>query len=122
MKNNYLQHMGITVWQLRKNENNQCASYFYVIFKNAAGKPVGVMLADIDDKIALSEQEDLLRKIASALNSTEAGFTMTREEGRKPVCEQTMNFSLDISLSDLLKNPESKKKLWEEMKLLKKYF
>ena len=122
MRDTYLNHMGITVWYLRESVNDQCASHFQVILKDTVGKTVGIIFADIDDKIPLSEQEDLLKKIVAALNSTEAGFTIMQLQGRKSGYEQAMNFSLDISLSDLLKNPESKKALWEEIKPLKKCF
>ncbi|OGT47926.1 MAG: hypothetical protein A3E82_06905 [Gammaproteobacteria bacterium RIFCSPHIGHO2_12_FULL_38_11] len=120
MRNHYLQHMGITVWHLREASNALCLDYFECVLKNSAGKTGGLIVSKVDHKVALSEQESLLKKIAASLNGLENKITQKR--GKVPACEPTMNFVLNITLSDLLRNPENKKKLWAQMKPLKKYF
>lgn len=114
--------MGIMVWHCRDNKEELVSDmpYFQCELKNGDGKTMGLIVSDIDCEIELLNQENLLQKIAGSLNSAEN--KITQKCGRKPVCESTMNFVLLISLADLLKNPENKKKLWEEMKLLKIYF
>lgn len=132
----YLQRMGITEWRLR--ENTEDNDYFIVTLNNAAGKTVGLMLADVDNNTAIAEQAELLQKIAKALTPYSdykifpafpadkienneyrfmiiLGDTLKKMHASQPTCQLVESFSL----VDLLHNENHKKQLWTEIKPLR---
>lgn len=134
-KNHLLQLMGITPWRLRKQQGDE--HYFFCELNNTAGKAVGLIIADIDSKNTLSEQENLLQKIAQALTphsqckiifeiSLDAikknnyAFIIFLGDKIKKINSDKLNCRVieSFSLIDLSQNVEHKKQLWTEIKLL----
>lgn len=138
----HLQRMGITEWRLR--EGDGADKYFRVTLNNAAGKAVGLIVADVDQEVALTEQEALLQKIAQALTPhfeiemmlsiswdmiEKNNYTMIiflgdnikkikKTNSKKLTCEMVTSFSL----VDLLQQGDHKKQLWSEIKRLRDAF
>ena len=135
----YLQRMGITEWRLRDGDGTDAC--FKVTLNNAAGKTVGLIVADMDQETAFMEQEALLQKIAQALtphfeieimssiswdtieknNYTMIivlGDTNKKTNLKKLTCQIVTSFSL----VDLLQQSDHKKQLWSEIKRLRDGF
>lgn len=136
-KKNYLEKMGVTTWHLR--EKNPAENYFCVMLNNAAGKAVGMLLADCDKTVSIDEQEKLLQKIAQALTSNivevrliefraaEAHFKfiiLLGDQIKKIIKKNKLAITPDCqiiesySLKEFIQNAEHKKALWSAIKPL----
>ncbi len=128
MKAVYLNRMGITQWQLRNPAVSN--AFFQVHLKNAAGKTVGVMTAEIDSAVSIEPQEQLLRKIAEAITvhydcqrCEQPEFFDEKYQfiiflGKKIVfdAKKAGQVICANTLSELIHHASMKKTLWTEIK------
>ena len=123
MTDQYLARMGIVRWHLRVRKARQTR---HCILKNAAGKVVGLMVADIDETISVIDQENLLQKIALALTPFFSFDDADLANHYEFVillgsvnCEvRSKRIVKSFSLVELMRNTEYKKTLWRDMKTL----
>lgn len=137
-KNQLLQLMGITVWQLRE-QTLFVPRYFSYQLNNAAGKPMGLLIADAvdDNPMSLAEQENLVQKIIEALTPHFIALSMPQENDSYAFVillghnAKTMLQNSGITANrlifhdapvDLIQHIERKKELWSEIKSLRDLF
>jgi len=138
VRNIYLQRMGITSWRLCHRA--QTSAYFQCLLHSDQNEPIGMIFADIDDAISLSDQQQLLQKIAQSVAPNIILHTMTCSPLTSAECDRVRyvillgkqanqwvsqnaennRFSVvrSVSLSALLKDPSHKKILWAQLKPL----
>lgn len=141
MKNNCLESMGIVVWRLRESMAVS-NTYFCCYISSATGKSQGLLLADKDNAMSASEQENLLKKMAGALttgkidikiitqddvahclSSTSFSFLIFLGEKIKKIKvdlkKSNTRIIYSFSLSYLLHHTEDKKIVWSDIKPLR---
>lgn len=138
-KNQLLQLMGITAWRLREQPSVASFSYFVYQLNNAAGKPLGLLLADVvdDTVISRSEQENLAQNIVKALtshfitlttpqNNEAYAFAIILGNNAKKIIEQREKKIDRIifydGLAHIIQQADRKKALWSEIKPLRDLF
>lgn len=138
MRSVYLKRMGINEWVLRDDVTPSHAQdlFFQVLLKNANGKTLGFIVAEIDPLVDVDIQSDLLCKIAGAMTPTYdclqsdlVDFSPSSDcfviglgaVGHLDLKEITSVIRSN-SLSNLLANPDQKKALWGQIKSLRDLF
>jgi DNA polymerase III psi subunit len=133
MRSVYLSRMGIVEWELRHAAVAE--PFFEVKLNNAAGKKVGVIIAEIDAAGDDHQQRELLSKIAQAitphfdLHKIEASsvaidhslFFIVLGKNRQ-IQAQSPHTIFSSSLSQLLVDPDLKKNLWSDIKKIRELF
>ena len=129
--------MGITTWRLRE-QSAVAENYFSYQLNDHTGKPVGLLLADAieDNTISLSEQENLAKKIMTALtphftslvsdNNESYLFAILLGSGAKKIFfdseKKIDRVIFHDALIQLVQNAERKKELWSQIKPLRDLF
>ena len=132
MRENYLKKMGITAWYSRTAASIS-PRYFHATLQNTDKKPVGVIIAVVDDTVALSEQTDLLKKIGNAI-TPDVTITVCDQLPALDYCQFIILLGLSrakvvdifkgvvvesVSLCDLMQDMQHKKILWSAIKPLR---
>lgn len=133
MRSVYLSRMGIVEWELRHAA--VAAQCFEVTLNNAAGKKVGVIVAEIDVTGDEHQQRELLSKIAHAITPH---FDLHQIDASSVVIDHSLFFIVlgknsqmktpspqtifSSSLSQLLVDPDLKKNLWSDIKKIRELF
>lgn len=129
--------MGITVWRLREQLQSAPECFSYQL-NNAAGEPLGLLLADIVDEnvVSRSEQENLAQNIVKALtshftlatpqNNDAYAFAIVLGNYAKKIIEQREKKIDHIifydALAHIIQQAERKKELWSAIKPLRDLF